>query len=200
MVNDDSPTRQRILMSAVEIIDEAGEAALRLMDVARRAGITLSLITHYFGTRDDLVAEAHTVRFKGLTAADAERLAHVVGTASTKEEFRAALDALTAEVLDRRRAAVRLARISTIGAAYGRPDLLTELGATMSELNDALTQVISTMQEAGFLREDIEPRSVATFVSAYSLGAVVADLDTHAPDREEIARVIGHFADAIMAA
>jgi AcrR family transcriptional regulator len=200
MVNDDSPTRQRILMSAVEIIDEHGEAALRLMDVARRAGITLSLITHYFGTRDNLVAEAHTVRFKGLTSADAKKLVRVVGSASTKDEFRAALSALTAEVLDRKRASVRLARISAIGAAYGRPELLTELGDTMSELNDTLTEVITTMQDEGFLRPDIDPRAVATFISAYSLGAVVADLDARPADREQIAQVIGHFADAIIAA
>jgi AcrR family transcriptional regulator len=200
MVNDDSPTRERILMAAVEIIDGQGEAALRLMDVARRAGITLSLITHYFGTRDNLVAEAHTVRFKGLTSADAKRLTGLVRSATTKDEFRAALSALTADVLDRKRASIRLARVSAIGAAYGRPELLTELGDTMSELNDTLTGVITTMQEAGFLRTDIAPRAVATFISAYSLGAVVADLDTRPADREEIARVIGHFADAILAA
>jgi AcrR family transcriptional regulator len=199
MVNDDSPTRERILMSAVEIIDEHGEAALRLMDVARRAGITLSLITHYFGTRDNLVAEAHTVRFKGLTSADAKRLVGLVGSATTKEEFRAALSSLTAEVLDRKRASVRLARISAIGAAYGRPDLLTELGETTSELNDALAAATAAMQAAGFLRADLDPRAVATFISAYALGAVVADLDARAADRAEVARVIDHFADAIIA-
>jgi AcrR family transcriptional regulator len=199
MVNDDSPTRERILMSAVEIIDEHGEAALRLMDVARRAGITLSLITHYFGTRDNLVAEAHMVRFKGLTSADAKQLASVVTSASTKEEFRAALSALTADVLDSRRASIRLARISAIGAAYGRPELLSELGVTLSELNDAVTEAITTSQNAGFVRDDVDPRAVATFISAYSLGAVVADLDTRPADREQIARVIGHFADTIIA-
>jgi AcrR family transcriptional regulator len=199
MSADDPTTRQRILLSAVEIIDEQGEAALRLMDVARRAGITLSLITHYFGTRDALVAEAHTVRFKGLTDTDAERLVSVVGSATTKDELRAALSALTADVLDTARDSVRLARISAIGAAYGRPDLLAQLGGTMAELNDAVTSAVAVLQQAGLVRSDIEARAVATFISSYALGMVVVDLDARPADRAAIAEVIGHFADSLIA-
>jgi AcrR family transcriptional regulator len=198
MVNDDSPTRHRILMSAVEIIDEHGEAALRLMDVARGAGITLSLITHYFGTRDNLVAEAHTVRFKGLTDADAERIVGIASQVTSKEELRAALSAVTNDVLDQRRASVRLARMSAIGAAYGRPDLLSQLGESMASLNDAMATIITGLQQSGFVRPDVDPRAVATFISSYALGAVVADLDARPAARSDIARVIDHFSDSLL--
>jgi AcrR family transcriptional regulator len=199
MANDGSATRERILVAAVAIIDEVGEAALRLMDVASRAGITLSLITHYFGTRDHLVAEAHRRRFEGLTSADAEQLVDLIRNASTREELLAALDAVTADVLDRRRATVRLARIATIGAAHGRPELLVELGATTADLNDRVARAVVAGQESGFVRPDVDARAVATFISAYALGAVVADLDTRPAERSEIARVIGLFTEAMLA-
>jgi AcrR family transcriptional regulator len=198
-MTDDVSTRERILRSAVDIIGEQGEAALRLMDVAKRAGITLSLITHYFGTRDQLVAEAQQVRFRGLTTADAERLIGLIRTAHTKSELREALSALTADVLDESRAAVRLDRISTIGAAHGRPELLVLLGDAMADLGDVITQAVAAGQEAGLVRDDLDARAIAMFISSYALGAVVADLDARPASRAELTRVIDVFTEAVLA-
>jgi len=193
-------TRERILMCAVAIIDARGEAAMRLMDVARDAGITLSLITHYFGTRDNLVAEAQAVRFRGVTEDDAAHIAAMVAAATTPEGFRAGLSTLTSDILDRSRAEIRLARVSAVGACHGRPELLEQLGDATAELTDGMEAVIAGAQASGLIRSDIEPRALATFLQAYGFGMVVADLDHRAADRDAIRRIIDLFADAITTA
>jgi AcrR family transcriptional regulator len=192
-------TRERILAAAVAIIDERGEAALRLMDVAAAAGITLSLITHHFGTRDNLVAEAHMVRFEGLYQRDTERIAALAETSLDATGFREALADLTAEVLDRERDIIRLRRAVSVGAAHGRPDLHAQLGDTAAGLLDEFERVIRRAQSAGLIREDLSPRALATFVHAYSFGMVIADLDQRPVPREEIAAVIDVFAAAVLA-
>lgn len=197
MTTDETPARERILAAAVEIIDEKGEAALRLMDVAARAGITLSLITHYYGTRDNLVAEAHMVRFEGMYRRDTERISALAASSKDGAGFRNALAALTADVLDRGRDMVRLRRAGSVGAAHGRPKLLEQIGETAAQLLDAQEAAVAQAQQAGLIRTDLSARAIATFVHAYAFGMVIADLDVRPADRDDIAAVIDVFATAV---
>lgn len=50
-------TRERILVSAAQVLSERGYAATRLSDIARRAGVHAPGVYHYFSSRDDLVTQ-----------------------------------------------------------------------------------------------------------------------------------------------
>lgn len=198
MVAEEIPARERILRAAVEIIAAEGEAALRLADVAAAAGVALSLTTHYFRTRDHLVAEALAERFSGLVRDDLRRIARLVREGDGGA-FREGLSRLTADVLDRRRAEQRLARIAAVGGAHGRPDLAERLGEETAALLDELAIVIRSAQDAGLVRSDLDPRALATFIQAYSLGMVVADLDARPSTRADVQAVIDTFMGCVQA-
>jgi AcrR family transcriptional regulator/quercetin dioxygenase-like cupin family protein len=51
-------TRELILRTVAEILDESGLADLSVPDVARRAGVSLRTVYRYFPTREQLIAEA----------------------------------------------------------------------------------------------------------------------------------------------
>ncbi|MEY3072374.1 MAG: hypothetical protein RLZZ353_570 [Actinomycetota bacterium] len=197
-IMEETPARERILRAAVDIIAAEGEAALRLADVAAAAGVALSLTTHYFRTRDHLVAEALAERFAGLVRDDLRRIARLVREGDGGA-FREGLTRLTADVLDRRRATQRLARIAAVGGAHGRPDLAQRLGEETAALLDELAVVIRSAQESGLVRADLDPRALATFLQAYSLGMVVADLDARPSDRADVQAVIDVFMGCVQA-
>ena len=50
--------REQILEAAARVISERGADGTRLADIARKAGVSIGLIQHYFNTRDELLAEA----------------------------------------------------------------------------------------------------------------------------------------------
>jgi TetR/AcrR family transcriptional repressor of bet genes len=50
--------RAQILEATARVISERGAEGTRLVDVARKAGVSIGLIQHYFNTRDELMAEA----------------------------------------------------------------------------------------------------------------------------------------------
>lgn len=56
----DAVRRPQILETAIELVREKGLWAIRLSDVAKRAGISPTSVVYYFGTKDDLFAEAIT--------------------------------------------------------------------------------------------------------------------------------------------
>jgi AcrR family transcriptional regulator len=54
----DDVRRPQILETTVELIRERGLWEVRLADVAERAGISATSVVYYFGTKDELFAEA----------------------------------------------------------------------------------------------------------------------------------------------
>lgn len=189
---EDLPARERILRAAVEIVARDGEAALRLADVAAAAGVALSLTTHYFRTRDQLVAEALAARFTGLVRDDLAQVAAAVG-ADDAAGFWDGVRRLTAEVLDRGRAEQRLMRLATVGGAHGRPELAARFGEEMASLLDEFGIVLASAQTRGFIRDDVDARALGTFIHAYTLGMVAADLDVRPSAIADVLAVVDQF-------
>jgi AcrR family transcriptional regulator len=182
--------RRRILAAAIEVLETEGEAALRVVQIAERAEVVPGLINHHFGSRDGLVAEAQRQRFAGASDKDQQKLARLVSGQPTRDEFVAALSALTRDIASRRRAKVRLARTAMVGAAHGRPQLQEQLTEVATEITTGLTHIIQKAQLAGFIRLDLDARAIATFLQAYSFGLVLADLDAERPSAAEVEQTI----------
>ncbi|NCY17666.1 MAG: TetR/AcrR family transcriptional regulator, partial [Actinobacteria bacterium] len=51
---DRHPTAQKILDEAVRMIDERGEAGVRIQDIQDACDVTAPSIYHFFGNRDGL--------------------------------------------------------------------------------------------------------------------------------------------------
>jgi AcrR family transcriptional regulator len=56
----DAIRRPQILATAVELVREKGLFEVRISDVARRAGVSPANVVYYFGTKDELFAQAIT--------------------------------------------------------------------------------------------------------------------------------------------
>ena len=56
-------TQQAIVDQAIEIIEEHGEVALRVQDLAERTGASISSIYYFFTDREGLIAAAQAERY-----------------------------------------------------------------------------------------------------------------------------------------
>jgi AcrR family transcriptional regulator len=122
--------RERILTAALEILEQDGEAALKFVEIAARADVAISVITHHFGTREGLLSAVHARRFAGLTELDLAVIKQLAATAGGREGVQVGRAALTDGIVDPERAAVRLGRIMAIGATHGRPSLEAAVRST----------------------------------------------------------------------
>lgn len=182
--------RERILSAAMATLEKRGEAALRFADIAKEAHVALSVITHHFGTREGLIAELHARRFASISARDHEALQHLAETATTRAEFAAGVAAITAATFDESRSSDRFARVVSIGAMHGRPELAVAIRQEATVMIDRVTRVIETGQARGLVASDVDPRAFATFIRAYALGMVETYLDEKPPSRNAIVEVI----------
>lgn len=178
-------SRIRLLQAAIEVIDEQGDAALRVVKVAERAGVATGLINHHFGGRDGLIAAAQAVRYSKFVSGDLNILSNLRDDA-TGPEIHAALFGLAQMILDTNLAERRLARASAIGAAHGREELREIVGTATTELMDRLTHLVKVGQQIGFFRTDLSARAVATLISSIGFGLVLADLDAKRPTDDQL--------------
>jgi hypothetical protein len=75
-------------------------------------------------------------------------------------------------------------RVELIGAAAARPELLEAISATQTMVLDVGEALGQAFKERGWLREGVEPRALALFVQAITLGRVLGDLDQRGVDQE----------------
>jgi AcrR family transcriptional regulator len=190
-------TRERILEAAVTTINESGEEALRVVEVASMAGVTQGMVTYHFRTRSQLVTEAHLRRYGDSMADDVSIAAAGMDNVETREELQQLVRALTAGLLDPARNPARLARAGVIAYSVNAPDLAEHLRHAHTTLIDELSLVMTKAQSAGLVRTDLAPRAIATMVAAYSFGLVLTDLDDHAPSTDEVAEVINSMVFSI---
>jgi AcrR family transcriptional regulator len=86
--------KPQILAAAAEVIAERGLASTRIADVAERVGASPPAVLYWFGSKDDLLAEALTVEEDGFNEAMTARLAALD---HPRDRLRALIDATAAD-------------------------------------------------------------------------------------------------------
>lgn len=67
--------RRLILEATRRLLGERGPDAIGLKDIAREAGVSHGLVSHYFGTLDQVIEEAFAAHVRGVRAAFLEKVA-----------------------------------------------------------------------------------------------------------------------------
>jgi AcrR family transcriptional regulator len=192
-------TRARILAAAVELIEEHGEAGMRVVDVGERAGVAVASIYTYFVNRDDLVISARIEQYVGAVGEDMDRVQSVVETAATPDEMVTSLQAITKVASAPERAERRWLRAEVLGAARRRPRLAARLAEQQRESNERFRRIVKTGQERGLIDPALDATALSIFVQAFTFGLLLAEIDPASElDQDDWLAVVNRFASAIV--
>lgn len=147
---DPEATRSALLEAAEEIFLRKGFGNTSLSEIARRAGITKSLIHHYFGSKEGLWQEVKTRRFMLY----AERQMEMLQTDQPSVALMKASMALYFDFLRRNPQIVRI--LAWMFLEQDQKECLD----LDRELIAQGVEKIRISQELGQLRDDIDPRFI----------------------------------------
>lgn len=159
--------RRELLNAAFSLIGEKGLEGLRTRDIAARAGVNISTLHYYFGTKEALVvALVHYLR-EAFKAPRPHRRA--AGRTST------GLQSHFADTLDSFRANPHLATVLQELALRARRDRATRaaLRAIVDDWNAKVEDIIRREAAAGALRADVDPPAGAAIVTSFIMGATM---------------------------
>jgi AcrR family transcriptional regulator len=184
-VSSGRETADLILAEARAMIEESGDNAFRVTDLASRCNVAIGLLYHYFKDRDGLIAAVRESQFLAHIESDVAMLSNIV---SHEGDLDAVLKILVDDFSDPRnkmRNEFRLDRMDALVAARHNPDLLQRLTEAEARLT---TEIIATVQQAkidGLVDPAVDDKALAFMLEVIPLGTALSNVyGDYMPDPE----------------
>ena len=182
---DDIDTESRIVREAQRMLEDSGESAFRVAELARRCDVAISLLYHYFRDRDGLLAAAREAQFVARIEADVARMTRLVADDQSLADV---LSMIIDDFCDPRngdRRYLRLDRMEVLAATRHSPALRDRLTRAQARLSTAICGAIDKAKADGMLDSSIDTRAFAFLLETIPLGAGLSEVyGEHLPSDE----------------
>jgi AcrR family transcriptional regulator len=169
-------TKSRILNAAIAMMDEGGEAAVRLGAIAENLGIKEPSIYHHFTNRTELINAAYVEWYWQCLKTDIPVEAMMV-LVETKEDYVRAIRKSMEWSYQPERHHARAIRLSVLGAAQRNPELAVAINDINKKFLATITDAALVAQQKGWFRTDLEPMAIAYWLHGQIIGRTVAEMD-----------------------
>jgi AcrR family transcriptional regulator len=177
-------TRTRIINEAIKMMEEGGEAAVRLGVIAENMGLKEPSIYHHFKNRVELVNAAYVEWYWQCLKTEIP-LEAMMELVETRADYVRTLSKLMEWGYRPERHPARAIRISVLGAAQRSP----ELGAAINEINRTFLATVAasveTAQLNGWVRKNLNPLACAYWLHGQIMGRVIAEMDPGQVDLQQ---------------
>lgn len=173
--------REAILDEAVAAVAQGGEASLRVHDVARAVGCSVSALYVHFGSREGLAESALIERFRRESLQPTDTLSEHLQRAKSVTAVKRALSAHVAQLCGAEHASVHLARAELVAAARTRPTVRQALVEAEARRHELLRDALVGARERGVVRADLDVDAVATLLRSSSLAHALVLSDGSQP-------------------
>ncbi len=173
----ETSTKERILRLAIDALDSGGEASIRVKQIADDAGVSVTSLYHFYGSREGLVEAALVHRFDDGYRQGREAMRLAAESAQTREQFADALENLIRVAFGPTYTDARRRRINVAGSAMARPTLLAKINEAQREWFTELHDSLLIAQQRGFTNPNVDMRAAATWhlITANGLASVEGD-------------------------
>jgi AcrR family transcriptional regulator len=170
-------TRHRLIEAAITVIETEGEQAVKVRDIAARAGVTEPSLYHFFGDRNGLIEEAQAVRYGRDQMDVLSGFADAILACQSRQEFVDLVRSAFTNALQPTRAPQRFTRVNVLGSTQGRPNLQRRLADQQQETNKVVGDALRVAQRLGFIRPDLDCHVLAVWTVGLATGRVLIEID-----------------------
>ena len=162
-------TYSMILAEARKIVEERGEAGLRVAELAKRCDVAVGLLYHYFSDRMAIISAVRETQFVARVESDIQNLKQYSTTGNNAD----IVDIIVNQFADPRadeRNKYRLERMEVLVAASRNPELLEKLKTVESRFTHEILETIRNAKKSGLVAEHVDEKSLAFFLEVITLG------------------------------
>jgi len=158
-------------------MDASGEVSIRIAQVLEESGAVRGSLYHHFGGRENLVKQAVVERYiRSVTSDFAEFAAHL-SAVQTTEELIATMDAELYRLGGPEAQEQRRRRISALGSAAYRPDILAEIGRIQNTFVDLAQGVLTSLHDKGLVNRDLDVKPLGIWLLGLLLSRFLSDIN-----------------------
>lgn len=181
------------------MLEEGGESAFRVTELARRCDVAVSLLYHYFRDRDGLLAAAREAKFVARIEEDTARMRDTV---TDKHDLAQVLSMIIDDFCDPRnehRRDLRLDRMEVLAATRHDAALRDRLTRAQARLSDAICEAIDRAKADGMLDASVDTKAFAFLLETIPLGTGLSEVyGSRLPDDEKWKELLMRILIALM--
>ena len=169
-------TEALILREARAMLEEAGESAFRVTELARRCDVAVSLLYHYFRDRDGLLAAAREAQFVARVEEDTARMR---STVTEQHDLGQVLSMIVDDFCDPRNAdrrLLRLDRMEVLAATRHDPALRDRLVRAQAGLSAAICEAVDRAKANGMLDPGVDTKAFSFLLEVIPLGTALSEV------------------------
>ena len=192
------PTKEKLIQTFLDLSKTNSWHDITSDMVLETSGITKGSLYHHFDDFGELVETVRVRRFSQWVDESIISMTNHLSQAKTREDILKVLREYATYSHSAERAPFRLERTETISLTRNNPRLGAQLAESQDRLTNALTDVFREAQEKGLIRKNLDPKIIAVFVQAYTIGIVVDDISTKPMNKEKWVDLIYSIFDKLL--
>ncbi len=193
------PTRERLLLTTVELMDSENPEKVGVEMVLDKSGISKGSLYHHFEDFPALIEAALVYRFHRVVDTSIALIANTVATSTSREQFFAEMEKVTAITHSREMTAIRFERARALGHAGTSLRFKEALGIEQQRLTFAFADLVREAQNQGWITIDIDPHATAVFIQAYTIGKLIDEVTPEPMDEQQWLSLINRMIERTFA-
>ena len=184
MPHEHHPTKSKLIEAATALLKKYKSGEISVDMVLAESNISKGSLYHHFENLDDLIEMALLARYAKWVDINVATMSHILVNAKSSKDIYSGLVEVTAQSQDRNLSKERFFRAETLAKANSSPRFAKKLQDLQQQLTDSLTDLIREAQEKNYYDKSNDPKSVAVFIQAYTLGKIVDDMSSSQVNQE----------------
>jgi len=177
-------TPQRLLAEAVRVINEHGEVAIHIRDIAAACGVTSPIVYKAFNSREGLIVAAQTERYISSWRETALEIPPLIAKATTVEELKNIMAQSIRQILGPDRFVHRRIRHEVLGSLVHQPELERAVVEQLRNMRNLFADAFRVAQQRGLIRQDIDPGVAFMWYIGQIEGRFMIEIDPDGIDQE----------------
>lgn len=191
---NEQSTKERLLEAAIVMINEKGEAGVRVEELLREVGVSAPTMYHHFGNREGLILAAQVERFIRTLRTDFPIVIAAFNRSETVDDLKEAVRIAVTFRGDASRMERQMQRLNALGSAYARPELAAGIVKAHEDIVRQVADAMRPFQQRGMIRADIDLEMVVAWFNGTVLGAQLLEI---APSTLDISKWAEIMTDAV---
>lgn len=166
---------QRILERTIQVIETAGEAAIRTNPIAFECGVTPPILYRAYGSREGLIVAAQAERYRRSTQEALGYLFQHISASRSRDQLRHNIARSLDFIFGHERIANRRLRAEVIGSSMSRPELRNQITQIDHAFASAIGERYQPAVENGWLATDRDYAVIALWAQGIINARVMVD-------------------------
>ncbi len=169
------PTATQLVRTCDEMLNTVRPDQIKTDQLLEKAGISKGSMYHHFEDLQDLIEITFVYRFSKWIDLIINDMASLISKVKTSEELKKALYKITQQTQKNSLAQIRIERAWIYSESNRNKRFQQRFSNEAERLTASIEDLVSEVINRGLFKKDLNPRVVAVFIQAYSLGYIVND-------------------------